>query len=179
MPQVLDYFPKTFSRHGGCLLAIEGTALMGQNTTLVYIGQKACLTVDISSELIQCIVPAGNGSIALEIEVDGILYHVGVIGYSNAFTPELLLASQSGDILTITVAQISEAANVDIFIGTSPCVGVSGNHTVLQCMAPVLPAGEYHVRGYDHTRGWASSVLMFTVRVTVTAVTENFGKSSK
>ncbi|XP_073938075.1 fibrocystin isoform X2 [Castor canadensis] len=176
MPQVLDYFPKTFSRHGGCLLAIEGTALMGQNTTLVYIGQKACLTVDISSELIQCIVPAGNGSIALEIEVDGILYHVGVIGYSNAFTPELLLASQSGgDILTITVAQISEAANVDIFIGTSPCVGVSGNHTVLQCMAPVLPAGEYHVRGYDHTRGWASSVLMFTVRVTVTAVTENFG----
>ncbi|XP_004869101.1 fibrocystin isoform X3 [Heterocephalus glaber] len=174
-PQVFYFYPKNFSIHGGSLLAIEGAALRGQNTTSVYVGQQACLTINISSELIQCIVPAGNGSVSLEIEVDRILYHIGVIDYSDGFTPELISVSQIDDILTFTVIQISGAANMDIFIGTSPCAGVSGNHTVVQCTAPLLPAGEYHVRGYDHSRGWASSALVFTVRVTITTVTENFG----
>lgn len=179
MPQVFHYFPKNFSIHGGSLLTIEGTGLRGQNTTSVYIDQQACLMVNIGAELIRCIVPTGNGSAALEIEVDGLWYHIGVIGYSNAFTPELISISQSDGILTFAVAQISGAANMDIFIGMSPCVGVSGNHTVLQCVVPSLPAGEYHVRGYDCIRGWASSVLVFTSRVIITAVKENFGKSSK
>ncbi|ELV09928.1 Fibrocystin [Tupaia chinensis] len=173
-PHVFDYFPKNFSLHGGSLLTIEGTALRGKNTTSVYVGRQACLTVNISAEFIQCVVPAGNDSVALEIEVDGLLYHMGVIGYSNAFTPELLSISQSEDILTFAVAQISGAVNVDIFIGTSPCVGVSGNLTVLRCAVPSLPMGEHQIRGYDHKRGWASSTLAFTARVTVMAVTENF-----
>ncbi|XP_070274536.1 fibrocystin [Myotis yumanensis] len=175
LPQVWDYFPKNFSTHGGGLLTLEGTTLRGQNSTLVYIGQRACLTVTISAELIRCIVPAGNGSAVLDIEVDGRSYKMGVIDYSSTFTPELLSVSHTGDVLTFVVARISGAENVDIFIGVSPCVGVSGNCTVLQCMVPVLAAGEYQVRGYDHIRGWASSVLVFTSRVTVTAVTENFG----
>ncbi|ELK28746.1 Fibrocystin [Myotis davidii] len=172
---VLDYFPKNFSTHGGGLLTLEGTALRGQNSTLVYIGQRACLTVTISAELIQCTVPAGNGSAVLDIEVDGRSYQMGAIDYSSTFTPELLSVSHTGDVLTFVVARISGAENVDIFIGVSPCVGVSGNCTVLQCVVPVLAAGEYQVRGYDHIRGWASSVLVFTSRVTVTAVTESFG----
>lgn len=179
LPQVLDYFPKNFSTHGGGLLTLEGTALRGQNSTLVYIGQRACLTVTISAELIQCTVPAGNGSAVLDIEVDGRSYQMGVIDYGSTFTPELLSVSHTGDVLTFVVAQISGAENIDIFIGISPCVGVSGNCTVLQCVVPVLAAGEYQVRGYDHIRGWASSVLLFTSRVTVTAVTESFGKPSK
>lgn len=179
LPQVFHYFPKNFSLHGGSLLTLEGTALRGRNSTLVYIGQQACLTVNLSSELIQCAVPAGNGSVALVIEVDGLSYQVGVIGYSDAFTPELLSVSQTDDVLTFSVAGISGAANVDIFIGMFPCVGVSGNRTLLQCVVPSLPVGEYQVRGYDHLRGWASSILVFTSRVTVTAVTENFGKSGR
>ncbi|XP_031997014.1 fibrocystin [Hylobates moloch] len=175
MPQVFHYFPKNFSIHGGSLLTIEGTGLRGQNTTSVYVDQQACLTVNIGAELIRCIVPTGNGSVALEIEVDGLWYHIGVISYNNAFTPELISVSQSDDILTFAVAQISGAANIDIFIGMSPCMGVSGNHTVLQCVVPSLPAGEYHVRGYDCIRGWASSALVFTSRVIITAVMENFG----
>uniref|UniRef100_A0A4W2CG52 PA14 domain-containing protein n=1 Tax=Bos indicus x Bos taurus TaxID=30522 RepID=A0A4W2CG52_BOBOX len=175
-PQVFHYFPKNFSLHGGSLLTLEGTALKGLNSTLVYIGQQACLTVSLGSELIQCAVPAGNGSAALVIEVDGLSYQMGVIGYSSAFTPELLSVSQTEDVLTFSVARISGAANVDIFIGMSPCVGVSGNHTLLHCVVPSLPTGEYQVRGYDRMRGWASSILMFTSRVTITAVTENFGR---
>ncbi|GAB5571604.1 fibrocystin isoform X1 [Prionailurus iriomotensis] len=175
LPQVFHYFPKNFSIHGGSLLTMKGTALRGENSTLVYIGQQACLTVSISTKLIQCVVPAGNGSVALVIEVDGLSYQMGVIGYSNAFTPELLSMSQADDILTFVVAQISGAANVDIFIGMSPCVGVSGNCTVLQCVVTSLPAGKYPVRGYDRSRGWASSVLVFTSTVTILAVTENFG----
>ncbi|XP_029801305.1 fibrocystin [Suricata suricatta] len=175
LPQVFDYFPKNFSIHGGSLLTMKGTALRGENSTLVYVGQQACLTVSISTELIQCIVPIGNGSAALVIEIDGLSYQMGVIGYSNAFTPELLSFSQTDDILTFVVAQFSGAANVDIFIGMSPCVGVYGNRTVLQCMVTSLPAGKYPVRGYDRTRGWASSVLVFTSTATISAVTENFG----
>lgn len=176
VPQVFEYFPKNFSIHGGSLLTIKGTALRGWNATFVYVGQQACLTVNISSELVQCIMPAGNGSVALEVEVDGVLYHMGLVGYSNVFTPELLSVSWNHDILTFAVAQISGAANVDLFIGMSPCVGVSGNRTVLQCMVPFLPAGEYPVTGYDHCRGWASSALILELRATVTSVTENFGK---
>ncbi|XP_074189167.1 fibrocystin isoform X5 [Rhinolophus sinicus] len=174
-PWVFHYFPKNFSIHGGSLLTIEGTALRGQNSTLVHLGQQACLTVNISAELIQCIVPAGNGSVVLDIEIDGLSHQMGVIGYSNTFTPELLSVSHTDDILTFVVAQISGAVNVDIFIGMSPCVGVTGNGTVLQCVVPFLPAGEYQVRGYDCVRGWASSSLVFTSRATVTAVAENFG----
>ncbi|XP_019312940.2 fibrocystin [Panthera pardus] len=175
LPQVFHYFPKNFSIHGGSLLTMKGTALRGENSTLVYIGRQACLTVSISTKLIQCVVPAGNGSVALVIEVDGLSYQMGLIGYSNAFTPELLSMSQTDDILTFVVAQISGATNVDIFIGMSPCVGVSGNRTVLQCVVTSLPAGKYPVRGYDRSRGWASSVLVFTSTVTILAVTENFG----
>lgn len=177
LPQVFHYFPKNFSLHGGSLLTLEGTALKGLNSTLVYIGQQACLTVSLGSELIQCAVPAGNGSASLDIEVDGLSYKMGVIGYNSAFTPELLSVSQTDDVLTFSVARISGATNIDIFVGMSPCVGVSGNHTLLHCVVPSLPAGEYQVRGYDRMRGWASSVLVFTSRVTIAAVTENFGKS--
>ncbi|KAM7135915.1 fibrocystin isoform 7-T8 [Molossus nigricans] len=175
LPQVFHYFPKNFSIHGGGLLTMEGTALRGQNSTVVYIGQQACLSVNISAELIQCIVPAGNGSVGLDVEVDGRSYQMGIIGYSNTFTPELLSVSHADDVLTFVVAQISGAENVDIFIGMSPCVGVSGNHTILQCMTPDLAAGDHQVRGYDHARGWASSDLVLTWRATITAVTENFG----
>ena len=177
LPQVFHYFPKNFSLHGGSLLTLEGTALKGLNSTLVYIGQQACLTVSLSSELIQCAVPAGNGSASLDIEVDGLSYKMGVISYNSAFTPELLSVSQTDDVLTFSVARISGATNIDIFVGMSPCVVVSGNHTLLHCVVPSLPAGEYQVRGYDRIRGWASSVLVFTSRVTIAAVTENFGKS--
>ncbi|XP_047651580.1 fibrocystin isoform X2 [Phacochoerus africanus] len=175
LPQVFHYFPKNFSLHGGGLLTMEGTALRARNTTLVSVGGQACLTLNLSSELIQCSVPAGSGSVALDLEVDGLSYQVGVIHYSHAFTPELISLSQTDDTLTLSVARISDASNVDIFIGVSPCVGVSGNHTVLQCLAPPLPAGQYQVRGYDYSRGWASSDLVFVSRVTITAVTENFG----
>ncbi|XP_008765159.2 fibrocystin [Rattus norvegicus] len=175
VPQVFDYFPKDFSIHGGSLLTIKGTTLRGWKTTFVYVGQQACLTVNISSEFIQCIVPAGNGSAALEIDVDGVLYHMGFVDYSSIFTPELLSVSRSHDILTFTVARISGAANVDILIGTSPCLDVAGNRTILRCMVPLLPAGEYAVTGYDHSRGWVSSTLILVLRATVTSVTENYG----
>ncbi|XP_049621181.1 fibrocystin [Suncus etruscus] len=174
-PQVFHYFPKNVSKHGGSMLTMEGTALKGWNSTSVFVGQQTCLTVNISSVFIRCVLPAGNGPQALSLEVDGISYQMGVIGYSHNFTPELLSISQKKDVLTFEVTRISGAANMDIFIGSSPCLGISGNYSVLQCLAPALPAGDYPVRSYDHRRGWASSVLLFTSRIAVTTVTDNFG----
>ncbi|XP_055986612.1 fibrocystin [Sorex fumeus] len=174
-PQVFHYFPKNVSLLGGNLLTVEGSTLRGQNSTSVSVGQRACLTVSISSVLLQCVLPAGNGTQSLVLEVDGISFQMGVIDYSPAFTPELLSISWTEEVLTLEVARISGAENMDIFIGPSPCLGISGNHSVLQCPLPALPAGEYLVRSFDRRRGWVSSALVFTSRAAVTAVTENFG----
>ncbi|XP_054992667.1 fibrocystin [Sorex araneus] len=174
-PQVFHYFPKNVSLHGGSLLTVEGSALRGQNSTSVSVGPRACLTVNISSTLLQCVLPAGNGTQSLVLQADGIPYQMGVIDYSPAFTPELLSISQMEDVLMLEMARISGAENMDIFIGPSPCLGISGNRSVLQCLLPALPAREYPVRSFDRSRGWASSALVFTSRAAVTAVTENFG----
>ncbi|KAM8998944.1 fibrocystin isoform 1-T1 [Sarcophilus harrisii] len=176
-PRVLGYHPQNFGVNGGGLLTIEGTMLRGQNTTLVLVGHQACLTVNIiSSVLIQCIVPPGNGTVVLEIEVDGNLYEVGMIGYSDIFTPKLLSILQiDGLIVTFMVDRTTGAKNMRIFIGTSPCVGILGNHTVLQCTVSQLPAGKYQVKGHDHLRGWASSTLVFTSKVIITSIYSNFG----
>ncbi|XP_036624228.1 fibrocystin [Trichosurus vulpecula] len=175
-PQVLGYHPQNFSVNGGGLLTIEGTTLRGKNTTSVLVGHQPCLTVNISSVLIQCIVPPGNGTVVLEIEVDGDLYDVGMIGYSDAFTPALLFILQTdGLIVTFMVARTTGAENMKIFIGASPCIGILGNHTVLQCSVSQLPAGQYQIKGHDHLRGWASSSLVFTSKVTITSIYSNFG----
>ncbi|XP_043861087.1 fibrocystin [Dromiciops gliroides] len=175
-PQVLGYHPQNFSVLGGGLLTIEGTILRGQNTTSVLVGHQPCLTVNISSVLIQCIVPPGNGTVVLEIEVDGNLYDVGMIDYRDAFTPALLsILQMDGLIVTIMVARTTGAENMEIFIGGSRCVGILGNHTVLQCSISQLPAGEYQVKGHDRLRGWASSTLVFTSKVTITSIYSNFG----
>nr|XP_020849568.1 fibrocystin isoform X3 [Phascolarctos cinereus] len=175
-PQVLGYHPQNFSVNGGGLLTIEGTTLRGKHTTSVLVGHQPCLTVNISSLFIQCIIPPGNGTLVLEIEVDGNLYDVGMIGYSDAFTPALLFILQTdGLIITFLVDRTTGAKNMQIFIGTSPCVGILGNHTVLQCSVSQLPAGQYQVKGHDRLRGWASSTLVFTSKVTITSIYSNFG----
>ncbi|XP_016286616.2 fibrocystin isoform X1 [Monodelphis domestica] len=176
VPQVLGYHPQNFSINGGGLLTIEGTTLRGKNTTSVLIGHQPCFTVNISSVLIQCIVPPGNGTVDLEIEVDGNLIDVGIISYSEVFTPALLFILQiDGLIVTFMVARTSGAKNMQIFIGASPCVGILGNYTVLQCSVAQLPTGEYQVKGFDRFRGWASSTLVFTSNVTITSIHRNFG----
>ncbi|XP_072498533.1 fibrocystin isoform X3 [Notamacropus eugenii] len=175
-PQVFGYHPQNFSVNGGGLLTIEGTTLRGNNTTSVLVGHQPCLTVNISPVLIQCIVPPNNGTVILKIEVDGNLYDVGMIGYSDAFTPALLFILQTdGLIVTIMVDRTTGAKNMKIFIGASLCVGILGNHTILQCSVPPLPAGQYQVKGHDHLRGWASSTLVFTSEVTITSIYSNFG----
>ncbi|XP_044531280.1 fibrocystin [Gracilinanus agilis] len=175
-PQVLGYHPQNFSINGGGLLTIEGTTLRGKNTTSVLVGHQPCFTVNISSVLIQCIVPPGNGTVGLEIEVDGNLIDVGIIHYSDVFTPELLFILQiDGLVVTFMVARTSGAKNMQIFIGASPCVGILGNYTMLQCSVSPLPAGEYQVKGLDCLRGWASSTLVFTSNITITSIHRNFG----
>ncbi|XP_074093277.1 fibrocystin isoform X3 [Macrotis lagotis] len=175
-PQVLGYHPQNFSVNGGGLLTIEGTTLRGQNTTSVLIGHHPCLTVNISFVLIQCLVPPGNGTVVLQIAADGNLYDVGMIGYSDAFTPELLFIIKiDGLIVTFMMERTTGAKNMQIFIGASPCIGILGNYTVLQCSVSQLPAGQYEVKGFDYLRGWASSTLVFTSKVTITSIYSNFG----
>ncbi|XP_068926682.1 fibrocystin [Petaurus breviceps papuanus] len=175
-PRVLGYHPQNFSVNGGGLLIIEGTTLRGKNTTSVLVGHQPCLTANISYVLIQCIVPPGNGTVVLEIEVDGNLYDVGMIGYSDAFTPALLFILQTDGLsITFMVDRTTGAKNMQIFIGASPCVGILGNHTVLQCTVSQLPAGQYQVQGHDRLRGWASSTLVFTSTITITSIYSNFG----
>ncbi|XP_028906522.1 fibrocystin isoform X3 [Ornithorhynchus anatinus] len=175
-PRVLRFFPPSFGVWGGGLLTLQGAALQGQNTTMVLVGEEPCLPLDVGSGLIRCVLPAGNGSVPLKLEIDGVAYPTGAIDYEEASTPVLLFASPPEDlILSIGVAQISAVENMRILIGESPCLGVNGNWTVLRCLVPSLPAGEYQVRGHDLLRGWASSTLTYVSEVTVASISSNFG----
>uniref|UniRef100_A0A8C3TE47 PKHD1 ciliary IPT domain containing fibrocystin/polyductin n=1 Tax=Chelydra serpentina TaxID=8475 RepID=A0A8C3TE47_CHESE len=176
IPCVLKFYPKNFSTNGGGLLAIQGAALKGRNSTSILIGNRPCLITDVSYVVLQCSVPPGNGIRALALEVDGITYQLGEISYSEEFTPIFLfLLPPVGLILTMTVSRITGAESMHVSIGDAPCTNITGNHTTLQCSAPQLPAGEYRVLGSDFLHGWASSNLTFTSQLTVTSTRSNWG----
>uniref|UniRef100_A0A452HNK4 PA14 domain-containing protein n=1 Tax=Gopherus agassizii TaxID=38772 RepID=A0A452HNK4_9SAUR len=179
IPCVLKFYPQNFSTNGGGLLAIQGAALKGRNSTSILVGNRPCLITDVSYVVLRCSVPLGNGIQDLTLEIDGISYHLGEISYSEEFTPIFLfLLPPVGLLLTMTVSRITGVESMHISIGDSPCTNITGNHTTLQCScsAPWLPAGEYRVLGGDFLRGWASSNLTFTSELTVISTRNNWGK---
>uniref|UniRef100_A0A8C0G053 PKHD1 ciliary IPT domain containing fibrocystin/polyductin n=1 Tax=Chelonoidis abingdonii TaxID=106734 RepID=A0A8C0G053_CHEAB len=177
IPYVLKFYPQNFSTNGGGLLAIQGAALKGRNSTSILVGNQPCLITDVSYVVVRCSVPLGNGIHALTLEIDGISYYLGEISYSEEFTPIFLfLLPPVGLLLTMTVSRITGVEGMHISIGDSPCTNITGNLTTLQCSAPRLPAGEYRVLGGDFLRGWASSNLTFTSPLTITSTRNNWGK---
>ncbi|KAJ1148974.1 hypothetical protein NDU88_001796 [Pleurodeles waltl] len=64
---------------------------------------------------------------------------------------------------------------MQVFVGDEICANVSGNSSTLQCLVPHLPAGDYQVKGYDPTRGWASSNVTYTSHLSVSSVLNNYG----
>ncbi|XP_067150956.1 fibrocystin [Apteryx mantelli] len=175
VPQVHQFYPQNFSTNGGGLLTLAGSALKGKNMTSVLIDHHPCLILNITSTAIQCMVPPGNGTSALRLRVDGIVYYLGRITYSEEFTPAFLSLVPAGLLLTMTVSQVIGTDSIRIFVGDFACSGITITQSTLQCSAPPLPAGEYHVLGLDVLRGWASSNLMFTSQLSVTSVHRNWG----
>ncbi|XP_030054595.1 fibrocystin [Microcaecilia unicolor] len=175
-PEVNNFSPQTFSIHGGGLLTIEGEALIGKNTTSVLIGNNPCVITMFSPVKIQCIVPFGNETVDLVLEIDGTSYKEGEIHYSEEFTPVLLFALPSERlILTIMVSRITQVEDMSITVGESSCLNISGNATILQCWVPPLPVGEYQVKGCDFRRGWATSNVTYISHLTITSIYNNLG----
>uniref|UniRef100_A0A8C9NL52 PKHD1 ciliary IPT domain containing fibrocystin/polyductin n=1 Tax=Serinus canaria TaxID=9135 RepID=A0A8C9NL52_SERCA len=177
LPWVYQFYPRDFSTNGGGLLSLAGLALKGKRTTSVLIDHQPCLILNITCVLIQCTVPPGKGTKALSLKVDGHSYYLGTISYSEEFTPAFLSLVSSGLLLNLTVSQVTEMDIIQVFIGDLPCSNVTISHSTLQCTASLLPVGQYLVLGLDIPRGWASSSLMFTSHLTVTAARHNWGKS--
>ncbi|XP_030304276.1 fibrocystin [Calypte anna] len=175
LPQVYLFYPQNFSTNGGGLLTLAGSALKGKRVTSVLIDYHPCLILSVTCGSIQCTVPPGNGTKALSLKVDGIFYYLGRISYHKEFTPALLSLVATDLLLTLTASQITEMDTIYIFIGDFPCGQVTITDSTLQCSAPLLPVGQYHVLGLDVSRGWASSNLMFTSQLTVRAVQHNWG----
>ncbi|NXC04197.1 PKHD1 protein, partial [Orthonyx spaldingii] len=175
LPWVYQFYPRNFSTNGGGLLTLAGLALKGQRTTSVLIDHRPCLILNITCVFIQCTVPPGNGTRALSLKVDGHSYYLGTISYSEEFTPAFLSLVSTGLLLTLTVSQVTEMDIIHVFIGDFPCSNITITRSTLQCSAPLLPVGEYPVLGLDVPRGWASSNLMFTSHLTVTAARHNWG----
>ncbi|XP_069461856.1 fibrocystin isoform X2 [Ambystoma mexicanum] len=176
VPQVISIVPKNISINGGAPLTIEGFALQGQSTTVRIGNGSVCAITALSYVTIQCLAPPGNMSSALSIEIDGRVYYGGEINYSQDFTPVFLYPlNYTRRLLRIAALRITEVENVQIFVGDSICANVSGNSTVLQCLVPHLPAGDYRVKGYGIKRGWASSNATYSSRLTVTSVRNNLG----
>ncbi|NWV83256.1 PKHD1 protein, partial [Dasyornis broadbenti] len=175
LPWVHQFYPRNFSTNGGGLLSLVGSALKGKRMTSVLIDHRPCLVLNVTCVFIQCTVPPGNGTRALSLKVDGHSYYLGKISYSEEFTPSFLSLVATGPLLTLTVSQVTEMDIIHVFIGDLPCNNITITHSMLQCSAPLLPVGEYPVLGLDIPRGWASSHLTFTPRLTVTAARHNWG----
>ncbi|NWT80300.1 PKHD1 protein, partial [Lanius ludovicianus] len=175
LPWVYQFYPQNFSTRGGGLLSLAGLALKGKRTTAVLIDHGPCLVLNITCVFIQCTVPPGNGTRALSLKVDGHSYYLGTISYSEEFTPTFLSLAATGLLLTVTASRVMERDNIQVFVGDFPCRNITIAHSMLQCSAPLLPVGEYPVMGLDIPRGWASSNLMFTSHLTVTAAHHNWG----
>ncbi|NWS93049.1 PKHD1 protein, partial [Toxostoma redivivum] len=174
LPWVYQFYPRNFSTEGGGLLSLAGLALKGKRMTSVLIDHRPCLVLNITCVLIQCTVPPGKGTRALSLKVDGHSYYLGTISYSEEFTPDFLSLVSTGLILNLTVSQVTEMDVIHMFIGDFPCSNITITGSLLQCTAPLLPVGQYPVLGLDIPRGWASSSLMFTSNLTVTAAHHNW-----
>ncbi|XP_068039311.1 fibrocystin isoform X2 [Anomalospiza imberbis] len=175
LPWVYQFYPRNFSTNGGGLLSLAGLALKGKRKTSILIDHHPCFVLNITCVFIQCTVPPGKGTKALSLKVDGHSYYLGTISYSEEFTPAFLSLVSTGLLLTLTVSQVTEMDIIQVFIGDFPCSNITISRSVLQCTAPLLPVGEYPVLGLDIPRGWASSNLMFTSHLTVTAAHHNWG----
>ncbi|NXA18102.1 PKHD1 protein, partial [Ibidorhyncha struthersii] len=175
LPQVYQFYPQNFSTNGGGLLTLAGSALKGKRMTSVLIDHHPCHVLNVTCVTIQCVVPPGNGTRALSLNVDGISYYLGRISYNKEFTPAFLSLVATDLLLMVTVSRVTETDTVYVFVGDFSCSGVTITRSTLQCSAPLLPVGEYRVLGLDVLRGWASSNLTFTSRLMVTAVHHNWG----
>ncbi|NWV49745.1 PKHD1 protein, partial [Daphoenositta chrysoptera] len=175
LPWVYQFYPRNFSTRGGGLLSLAGLALKGKRTTSVLVDHRPCLVLNITCVFVQCTVPPGNGTRALSLKVDGHSYYLGTISYSEEFTPAFLSLVPTGLLLTVTTSRVMETDNIRVFVGDFPCRNITITRSVLQCSAPLLPVGEFPVLGLDIPRGWASSNLMFTSHLTVTAARHNWG----
>ncbi|XP_010226775.1 PREDICTED: fibrocystin-like [Tinamus guttatus] len=174
MPQVHQFYPENFSTNGGGLLTLAGSAMKGR-TTSVLVDHHPCLILSVNCTAIQCIVPPGNGTSALRLKVDDINTYLGRITYSEEFTPAFLSLMPVGLLLMMTVSRVIGTDGIHVFVGGFACSGVTITQSTLQCSAPPLPAGKYHVLGLDVLRGWASSNLTFTSQLSVTSVHHNWG----
>ncbi|NXR97323.1 PKHD1 protein, partial [Oxylabes madagascariensis] len=175
LPWVYQFYPRNFSTKGGGLLSLAGLALKGKRVTSVLIDHRPCLVLNITCVSIQCTVPPGKGTRALSLKVDGHSYYLGTISYSEEFTPAFLSLVFTDLLLTLTTSLVTEMDIIHVFIGDFPCNNITITRSMLQCIAPMLPAGEYSVLGLDIPRGWASSNLTFTSHLTVTAARHNWG----
>ncbi|KAI4531107.1 hypothetical protein MG293_018965 [Ovis ammon polii] len=202
--EVFSIQPRCGSLVGGTILSISGRGFSRDRALLwVLVGSRSCDIVNSTETSVWCETPPPaplplSAPVPVEVWAGSkpfphrpsprlvgkgftFMYEVAATPVVTVMRGEvanhslrLYVEGRNLSDSVVLLARISGAANIDIFIGMSPCVGVSGNHTLLHCVVPSLPTGEYQVRGYDRMRGWASSVLVFTSRVTITAVTENF-----
>ncbi|KAG8124491.1 hypothetical protein E2320_019825, partial [Naja naja] len=175
-PQVLHLYPQNFSINGGGLLTLEGAALQGRSSTSVLIGNQKCLLTKVTYWALKCLVPSGQGTVIVALDIDNMSYPAGEISYSEEFTPVFLsLLPSTGQFLTIMISKVRQMEDIYVFIGGSSCTNVTNKGTSLQCVLPQLPTGEYNVTGGIVQRGWASSSLVFTSVLTVITVKNSHG----
>ncbi|KAM4694436.1 fibrocystin [Discoglossus pictus] len=175
-PRVSRFYPDYFGIYGGGLLTIEGPTIQGNNTTRIFFESNLCNITTISSSMIKCIVPPGNGIMNLRLQIDIFYFNIGQIQCQEQYTPVIHSSLQSDlNILILIVSNISTVRNVHIYVADSNCTNVSGNTSILQCCVPQLPVGNYHIKFLDVQRGWASSNATLTTSLVVTSLRNNFG----
>uniref|UniRef100_A0A8C5MPS6 PKHD1 ciliary IPT domain containing fibrocystin/polyductin n=1 Tax=Leptobrachium leishanense TaxID=445787 RepID=A0A8C5MPS6_9ANUR len=174
-PQITNMSRLHFSIHGGGLLEIQGSALLGQRTTDVFIGYKQCLIIALSYESITCVVPPGNGILNVTVVVDNLDVMGEAVEFSERYTPKVHSSWKDNNILSLMVSGVTALENIQIFVGDAKCENVTGNTSALQCLVPPLVTGRYQVKIIDRLRGWASSNATVITPLRVLAMKNNTG----
>ncbi|XP_075123024.1 fibrocystin [Leptodactylus fuscus] len=173
-PQVTEFYPWYFGTNGGGSLTIEGLGLQGWISTLVFLGNvHVCKITTANNTVVRCLVPPGNGTMSITIQVDNESYASGNVYLVEPYTPHVHSVLQNGQTLSFTVSGISSIDNVEFLVGNHKCTSASGNSSWAQCSIPQLPAGRYEIKCLDIQRGWARSNITIQFPLQLTSLQNN------
>ncbi|XP_063775289.1 fibrocystin [Pseudophryne corroboree] len=173
-PQITKMYPLNFGNNGGGCLTIEGVGLQGRNSTIVLVGHlRHCVITTANYTMIKCMVPPGNGTLSVIIQVDNYNYTTGNVYLEELYTPVVHTVLERDSVLVLDVSGVTAIDHVHITVGDYNCTNVYGNTSAIQCSVSNLPAGRYGIQCLDRERGWATSNITVAFPIAVTSLRNN------
>lgn len=175
---VSSFSPLSGSVAGGTLLTMSGFGFSPD--TAVTIGSEECTVVSATETELKCRTPAGAaGSQSITVMVGNMSQTAdSPFTYDNDLTPQISGMSPSTTtlighrILTIQGSNLGGQDNDSmVVIGGKECEVMEWTATIITCLLPVLPPGQYKVdvqvgnNGYPQTSNSVNATIEYVLEV--------------